>query len=272
MNIRSLGIRTDLLFHRALGEVTERDDYLSIRYPRNPDYHWGNYLIFAAPPTPGDEERWLEIFRRELAANRPLNHLLLAWDLGAADPAVMARFAARGLDPGRTLTLSATAVREPPRPNGEVAVRPLASDAEWEEAVRLHALEHGEYDAAGYLEFTGGRFADYRSLVRAGRGAWFGAYLGGRLAGSLGLFHGDGLARYQNVTTHPELRRRGICGTLVHAAARVALDAWGVKTLVMEADPDEEAQRIYESVGFAVVEETGSLYWWSRPGGPPSPW
>lgn len=52
----------------------------------------------------------------------------------------------------------------------------------------------------------------------------------------LGLFVIDGVGRFQSVETHPDYRRRGICGTLVYRAARCGFERLGAKTLVMIAD------------------------------------
>lgn len=271
MEVRSITLRTEMIFYRAFGEIHDRGGHLVIRYPRNPGYHWGNCLIFSAPPVPGDEDRWPALFRREFSANPAIRHMVLAWDTGKAEPEILERFARRRLTPQHHHTLAATQVRPPARPTAGLQVRKISAAEEWDEAVRLHALESGPYEAAAYLEFSRKRFAEFRSLAEAGRGAWFGGYLDGRLVGSLGLFHEAGLARYRNVTTHPDFRRRGICGTLVHAAAEAAQRDWRVSTLVMEADPDEAAIRIYRALGFSVIEESEALYWWERPGGPPPP-
>jgi predicted GNAT family acetyltransferase len=71
----------------------------------------------------------------------------------------------------------------------------------------------------------------------------------------MGLFRAsEGLARFQNVETRPGARGRGLAGTLVHHVSRFGLDELGVHTLVMVADPDYLAIRIYRSVGFAETE------------------
>jgi predicted GNAT family acetyltransferase len=56
------------------------------------------------------------------------------------------------------------------------------------------------------------------------------------------------------VETHPEFRRRGICGTLVYESARHALGSLGAERLVMVADAHYHAARIYESLGFRPTE------------------
>ena len=88
-----------------------------------------------------------------------------------------------------------------------------------------------------------------------GQGQWFGAFLGDRLVSSMGLIRaGEGLARFQEVLTHPDARGRGLAGTLVHHVSRFGFDELGVETLVMVADPDYLAIRIYRSVGFEDTE------------------
>ncbi len=54
--------------------------------------------------------------------------------------------------------------------------------------------------------------------------------------------------------THPDARGRGLAGTLVHRVSRYGFDELGAQTLVMVADPDYLAIRIYRSVGFADTE------------------
>ena len=90
----------------------------------------------------------------------------------------------------------------------------------------------------------------------AGHGAVLGAFddRGDMLSG-LGIFGaGDGVARYQSVETHPDARSRGLAGTLVHRAGEWARGQLGTRTLVIVADPDYHAQRLYESVGFTPTE------------------
>ena len=67
-----------------------------------------------------------------------------------------------------------------------------------------------------------------------------------------------GVARYQNVETHPAWRRKGMAGTLVWLAGRWAFDQMAARTLVIVADPAAGAIRVYRSVGFADREtQTG---------------
>ena len=96
--------------------------------------------------------------------------------------------------------------------------------------------------------------AQYREMIAAGMGDWFGAFLDGELVADMGLFVEDGIGRFQSVKTHPVYRRRGICGTMVHDVARCGLEKMGAETLVMIVDAEYHAATIYESVGFGPTE------------------
>ncbi len=96
---------------------------------------------------------------------------------------------------------------------------------------------------------------------------WFGAFVEGQLVSQLGVIRaGRALARYQDVETHPEFRRLGLAGTLVGLAGDLTLTSTAVTTLVMVADPEDEAIRLYRSLGFT---ESGHQLEASIP--PPSP-
>jgi predicted GNAT family acetyltransferase len=121
-------------------------------------------------------------------------------------------------------------------------------------------VEEDETKDEDYLAFATQRALDDRALCDAGHGAWWGAFVDGRLASVMGLVDaGYGLARYQSVETHPEFRGRGLAGTLVHRVAAYGFDEMGARTLVMVADPDYLAIRIYRSVGFDGTETQSQL-------------
>lgn len=68
----------------------------------------------------------------------------------------------------------------------------------------------------------------YRSMAEAKKGHWFGAFLNGKLIGDLGVFFEEHVGRYQSVGTHPDFRRKGVCGNLIYQAGLVALREFGV--------------------------------------------
>jgi RimJ/RimL family protein N-acetyltransferase len=261
MQITNLGFRTDVALRVLEGaQVTDRGDHLVIRSPDNPAYYWGNFLLLAAPPGPGTEAAWLAAFAAEFPAAR---HVAFGVDGTADDVPVPDDFPAAGLQVQRDTVLTCSAVNAPPYPAEAAEIRPLTSDADWQQSLDLGIRCDGDHADQDYLTR---RAAARRRLTQAGTGAWFGAFTGGRLMAQLGIFDvGDGLARFQHVETDPAARRQGLSGTLVWRAGSYAHEVLGANTLVIVADPAEGAIRVYRSCGFADAQ--GQLSFERAPAG-----
>ncbi|MCW2930577.1 MAG: GCN5-related N-acetyltransferase [Actinomycetia bacterium] len=248
MEIRSLGYRTDLAILALEGsQVTDRRDHLVIRTPGNPEFWWGNFLLLGHLK-PGSGSGWLARFTAEFPGARHMALGLDETDSGTVDPGELA-----GMTMERNAVMTATSVHAPPQPNTEAVFRTLEGDADWRQSLELTAAVHAG-EPGGDAGFLAARLAARRALAEAGHGAWYGAFLGGTLVSQLGLITGkSGLARYQGVETHPAARRRGLAGTLVWHASATALSG-DASTLVMVTDPEDDAIRVYRSVGFTVKE------------------
>jgi len=244
---------------RALegSEVVDHPGYVTVRSPAQPDFWWGNFLLLPAAAAYGDAQRWLSLFRAEFP---DAGHVALGLD-GTGDPAAdLGRFTAAGLVPQQETVLTTATPREPPHPCWDAMIRPLAGDGDWQQAMRLQSACDAAGGGPGGPAFLEARYAVRRRLTEAGQGAWLGAFRDGELVAQLGIFAtAGGLARYQDVATHPAARRQGLAGTLVWQAARYAIDRLGASTLVIVADPGEGAIRIYRSTGFADRETQVSL-------------
>ncbi len=252
MNVRSLGFQTDLMIRLLEGSRAEdREDYLVVRTPQNPAYWWGNFLLLTEAPRPGEAEKWLARFADEFP---DAAHVALGIDVTEASMVDTRELIAAGLRLERSSVLTAAELAEPPHRNTEAEIRPLAGHEDWRQAAGLRAvLNDGE--PGGDPDFLRARIAAERALTEAGHGAWFGAFLAGELRAQLGLItDGSGIARYQNVETHPETRRQGLAGTLVWHAGTQFLTAGNATTLVIVADPKDVAIRVYRSVGFTDAQ------------------
>jgi RimJ/RimL family protein N-acetyltransferase len=265
MNIRSLGYRTDLIFPAFDGEIIDRGNYTVIRTPTCANFYWGNFLLFDAPPTAASIDTWPALFADEIGTPPTTNHIAFGWDTVEGETGDNQPFIDAGYELSENVILAASTLDEPPHPNREIAIRRFTETWEWEAATVLQVLgDAGEHGVEGYTLYSTRQMARYRKMQDAGIGAWFGAFLGDTLVGSLGVFRDGPIARYQHVDIHPDHRRQGICGTLVHAAGQYAFDDMGAKTLVMIADENYHAARIYESVGFKPAEHQRGLTWWRR--------
>ena len=232
-------------------EVTGYPDHVVVRSPGHPGFWWGNFILLAAPQ-PREAAGWLARFADVFPE---AEHVALGVDGTGPDAAERSGLAEAGLRIERTTVLTATTVHAPPHVNRAADYRPLAGEADWQQSLDLRLAADDGSEVATTRAFYEQRTADTRRVAEGGHGAWFGAFVRGRLAAQLGVFSdGSGVARYQNVETDPHWRRSGLAGTLVWRAGQWALDHLGARTLVIVADPAAGAIRLYRSVGFRGTE------------------
>ena len=270
---RSLGYRTDRFFVELDGEVRERDRYVVFCTPSNPDFHWGNILLYPDPPDAeaarrGHAGSWLDDLDRELPGAPTA---VLAWDRPDGARGAVEPFVELGFEIDEGCILTAARVSPPPRYDRALEVRPVESDAAWDEASRVLVAAYSERRSGSVADLT--RFVvkqmdRYRQMQGQRLGVWYGGYLDGVMASTLGVFRQGELGRFQLVGTDPRFGRRGACSTLVHDVSRIWLDGdvpgvlprgEGVRTLVMAADATYHAARVYESVGFCATERLVAL-------------
>ena len=252
MELRSLGLATDLALIATRGRVVDRGTYVVAVTPDDPGYYFGNLLVLPGPPRPGELVSSLELFAREVAVDPAIRHVTLCWDgvtgeLGAAAEATCAGFAV-----DTTLGMTAPAVRAAAAPPG-LELRPLAPD-ELARAAELDFAIGGGHNE-GRRQFLHRRAAWFRDLVARRVAQFWGAFDDRTLVGSLGLVRLGRLGRYQDVQTAPSHRRRGIALALLSAAAGEAALA-GVEQLVIKTPSGSEAERVYERAGFRTIERT----------------
>ncbi len=263
MNLKSLGIQTDLIFPEFEGEVTDCGDYIRIRTPSNPNFWYGNCLLFAKPPSQETFERWMRLFKEEIGEPPEVEHMVFLWDISEQE-ANLTKFQEAGFSLEETVVMTAgeSSLKAPRKKNEAIDMRVLTTEAEFAEFLDLEALvdvEQGYADHASHRLFLERKLERYRRMTQAGLGQWFGAYLDGKLVAYMGLYKRGELARYQTVATHPEYRRQGIAQSLVYFVGRYGFDEMGVKQLVMQADDNYFAKNIYADVGFKPTEKIYAL-------------
>lgn len=262
MNLVSLGSRSQLIFTDFDGRAEDRGNHWAIHTLSNPNYFWGNLLIFDRPPRRGDFAIWTELFRKEFT-NPDIYHVTLAWDSPTSGIGDVAEFLENGFRLEGNAVLSASEVIKPLKFNEELEVRIISRKEEWERMIQIQmASAHDHLSLAEWESFYRKQSERYQAMERAGFGHWYGGFFKGQLVAGLGIFHRRGLGRFQTVSTDPAFQRRGFCQTLVYQASRQVLASGWVEQLVMCADPDYHAIKIYESVGFRQQSIYYGVYWW----------
>lgn len=259
---RALGFRTDLALRARMGtEIETCGTYTVIRTPASPTFWWGNFLLLHEAPVPGSMEDWLNRFRD---AHPDARHVALGVDTLDGRIGAVAEWETAGFTLYRDTVLTATRTTAPALAlPSDVTLRALHTDADWTQALNLrlavNAAEEHPLAAADHRKFAEQRLAGLRAAQVAGHGTSLGAFAGEQMLAGLGVYDaGEGVTRYQNVETHPEWRSRGLAGNLLHHAGEWARAHLGARTLVIVADPESHARRLYERVGFRPAEvQTG---------------
>lgn len=266
MNLQSIGYRSDLIFTEFDGEVIDRGNYLVVHTRSNPNYFWGNLLIYPEPPAPGDFSNWCATFKREFT-NPKIYHQTFAWDSDKKEMPCIQDFLSAGFifEKRAVLLAHVTDIKIPPKFAEELMIKEISGTGEWEQMIALQlAAAHGDLPKSEWEKFYRKQAELYQRMDGAGQGKWFGGYVDNHLVCGLGIFHKLGLGRYQVVCTHPNFQRRGFAGTLVYQSAKYAFARMGIEQLVMCADPDYHAIKIYENVGFIRSLEESGVYWWDK--------
>jgi ribosomal protein S18 acetylase RimI-like enzyme len=256
MQLTSLGYRSQLLFTDFDGASYDRGDHFALHSLTNPTFFWGNLLIFDNAPSRTDYENWNHLFKNEFT-NPAIYHRTFAWQ--SPEVGDITKFEANGFKLESNSVLTASEVRKPAKHNPALQVRTLDSEKDWRDLLELElSTSDNHLPQVAWREFYLNQAKRYRAMEAAGMGHWYGGFLEGELVTSLGLFHKADdkrvesqtrIARFQSVATHANHLRQGFCQTLVYEVSKQAL-ADGIETLVMCADPEYYAIKIYESVGF----------------------
>jgi GNAT superfamily N-acetyltransferase len=240
------GWATDLAVLEHGGSVIEhRDDHLLVRTPENPNFHWGNCLLVTDRHGVDDAERWVDTFHRAFPA--------ATWTaIGLTRmPDDQKAWTEQGLELSLDEVLSTRALpRQTPLPP-DYSVRRLQGD-DWEQSVALDLAENdrtGEYEPRAHEQFVRTRVQSQRALCERDVAAFFGAFAADALVAELGIVRCATVARYQNVGTQEQHRRRGLAAHLLGVAARWAGDR-GCDQWVIVTEAVNPAGRVYRAVGF----------------------
>jgi ribosomal protein S18 acetylase RimI-like enzyme len=248
-----LGFVTDIaLLERAGSTVEDRGDHLVVRTRANPSFYWGNFLLLDHVPEQARVGQWIERFEN---AFPDAAHKAFGFDVSEPVADDASSFVEHGLRVELSTVMTAGIVRPPPHPNEEAVCRAFESDRDWSQSVELQLACYDADGSEAHREFVVRRAISNRALATGRQGRWFGAFIDERLVAQMGLISvSPALARFQSVETHPDYRRRGLAGTLAHHAGRYGFGELGAETLVIVADPNDAAIRIYRNIGFSDSE------------------
>ncbi len=261
MDITSIGFLSETLFQRYNGIVRDSGDCIEVRTPANYDFWFGNYLLLAGPPLAAEIADWIARFDAAFADEPMVRHKCLQWpDDGRDTHAMRTEFERLGWEFDQTSVLAATVSKAVTKAPEGVDIREVTRAEDWEKVLEHHVLTRPEgFAEKAYRSFKIMRLAVFQALIYEARGHWYGAFKGAELVADMGIFHREGISRFQEVSTHPDHRRQGICAALVHAVSCLEQAARPGNKMVILADKGEPAERIYKRLGYAEIEQMQSV-------------
>ncbi len=256
-----LFLQSEFIFWEEFSRVEDIGDAHVITTPSNPAWRWGHVLVLHGPPQAEGVAHWREIHATCIGPHQLTPHRMLLWDGPALDPSTLQAYEADGWKFRSMDVLTLRELEQPNFYNSEIEVLQLDdSDSDWDAVLALDVACFGaEANNPNYHIFASRRNKQYKEMVAKGGGHWYGAFLAGELVGSLGIFEGDGLLRYQEIAVIPAHQRKGIASTLIYESALVGLEEFPNHTQVIVTDKDNSSIRVYRSLGFETESYSYSL-------------
>lgn len=254
MAINSLGLKTNLHLNSMSSEITYKKNYIVIKTPSRPDFIWGNYIIITNLPKQNQYHQLTSIFKHEITTDS-IDFISIAFDINLTNDININDFVEKGFNVFVTKILIATKVFIPKAMNREIIVKEF-EEKNWEDYIDIHYEDDWHYgNKDEQIEFLRKEADAFKKLVFSGRAKRYGAFIKDKIIADVGVFWENGIARFNNVSTHRDKRRIGACSTLIYIVSSELLQNKEIKTLVMEADEEYHAAKIYESIGFHPLEK-----------------
>lgn len=250
------GWETDLEILKHSGSsIEELDDFLVIRTPHNPDYHWGNFILVTNKELGSDSGKWLKIFK----ANFPDAKWLA---IGLPEyPKSIENWSSTGAEIERMDVLKAKVRPDAPEIGTGYTSRKLSGE-DWDLLLAREISENlksGDHDAKSFERFITKSIENHIELSERGLAAWFGAFHEKDLVADLGIVICGETARYQSVQTDASHRNKGLASHLLGQAA-IWAGTKGCKSWVIVTESTNAAGRVYRRAGFVPDLETVTVY------------
>lgn len=260
----SLGFQSEYVINHLCCSVTETHDYSVLKTPLSPSYYFGNLLALKVPLHSKTMEQWQQLFRQSFAGLPGIEHQTFTWT--REEPATsetLQRFidANFAYEETHILSLKKQNFRRPDKLNENIRLKAIESDQDWQQWHQMQMAQMGSgHNKTALTNYLKSKQLNYRELAARGHGQYLGAFTGDRLIGYAGLYHLNGLGRFQHVHVLPEFENRKIAKTILTGLIDQSSDE--IETLVIHADEHYHATKLYQSLGFEIAERECSLCWW----------
>jgi len=253
----SLADFTDLIFHSSSGCISENDLYTLVRTPSNPYFYFGNYLILNKNIENYNKKELENFFTSEFSDEKRIGHIAFSWPYNKSENVDSYIEDGYHYEKSIAMTLEQSNLADLKCKNSDVHIRKF-SEGDWDQWILFELDEFdNQYPIIDHQLFLLGLEKNYRSLIKADKGSWYGAFIDKELVASAGIFHEDSIGRLQKIRTRGNYQGKGICKTMLH---KICSDYYELSKIVVVADENYFAKKVYTSLGFYEREKQVSLY------------
>ncbi len=249
-----LGVLTDRTASPPTTVYREAADWWIVSTISRPDFWFGNYVVLKAHPDDETRKRAWMLCKSLFPASGGYKKHILLWETIASDqshsaPEEQELVNAEGIETlHRDVMLfedAGCAKRREGVTGGKISK--VVQNEEWRDVQKL-LLGNASQEERSFLTW---QLDQYRVLCEAGSGLWLrGMNSTGRAVSTLGIYVSARYARFQNVFTEPSSRGNGYASALIERAIAEVTKDRKIRSYVIVADRDSDAQRLYKRLGF----------------------
>lgn len=259
---------TDSLVRGSATALRRRPGYLIYDTPTRRDFWYGSYVECEAVLDPTHLPHALAVWHEVFGSAAGMVRRILSWEVPRPhDIAVPVPFTFPDdaeLESASVLVVDRAEAETLPRfPLVPGEVLRLAQSQE--DFARVLALDLVDVEARGAQGFTDSfvrwRLGQVIETTQALAGAWWMLEYEGELVATCGMCYRAEAARFRHVVTHPAHRGRGYARRLCAGALEAALRRSETERVVIVAEGDSTAERVYRDIGFRPRSTQFSLVW-----------
>ncbi|MCY7387016.1 MAG: hypothetical protein LH481_02975 [Burkholderiales bacterium] len=249
-------------------QVSQDDKYIAYRTPARSDFWWGAYLVSRDVVTKDSLPGVLLEWEKRLGDLKDIKKKIIQWELPLGDlPVAAPDLTSEFNDPAAEAHVNSVLVATPVTIQSafampDVTLHEAKSAADFAAIVDMAIADlECTPELPATADFLRWKHGQFHEGVKQGGGKWWMLKFKGEFVANCGLFTHKRIARFREVTTHPQWRCRGFARILCQLVLAEGFKDPTVDQAVVISEHNSSPERIYKSVGFSPTSFQVALQW-----------
>lgn len=263
-----IGTYTDNFVRFPVTQCSANGDFAAYRTPTRADFWWGACLVSRNPVTKENLAAMLREWEMCLGGLEDIRKKIIQWELPVGDlPIAAPDLRAEFNDPLATFHVNSVLVATPLTMQSTltlpgVTLHLATTERDFDAILEMTIADlESTPESPATADFLRWKHSQFYEGVKNGCGRWWMLKYKGEFVANCGLFHHGRTARFREVTTHPNWRRRGFARMLCELVLAEGVKEASVEQVVIIAEHASSPERIYKSVGFSMRSFQVALQW-----------